>query len=443
MPPLRATRQPLARWIPLAALLAAPLAPSYLAQGAEPPLALNQPRTAPMAVRVDLVLGGGRTAEAAKNESPVELTARLEYLQQQIEPGRAARRYTTALLDGAPALREDRRLVVTELTDAGPTTFAIDGPLRRAEADLLQLAADPLVLNRLLPTGVPAEGKQWTIDKQTAAQLVAIAEPTLGDLSAVMTDLTASHARFRFAGAVHGRADGAETRVDLRGVALIDLRENRITRLNLALQEERATGPATPALDAGMKLNLAIDKAGPEQALTSDELRRALAAESESELLIDPSKGWSLLASRDWFVVRQDQQTTTLRCVKKDRLTAIATLYELPTGKPCTLAQLESDVRRAHGDRMTRILASDQWTTSSGMQCLALGAEGTLADGAPAEWRHYHASAHGRAFALTVTLPVVAGQPVLPVGRQLIETLRLEQPAKAETALRAESPSRN
>ena len=129
------------------------------------------------------------------------------------------------------------------------------------------------------------------------------------EVQSVLDSWNENFAKIRLAGVVHGTADGAAVEQEVRGVYLFDRRLHRVTRLNLAVREERAIGGATPGLDAVAKLQVTIDPIEKSEHLTSDVIARVKDSRPNAvrELSFEaPKLGFRLQHDRQWYDTAED-----------------------------------------------------------------------------------------------------------------------------------------
>ena len=159
----------------------------------------------------------------------------------------------------APKLADDHRLIVLAQADQRPALYCPDAPLDRKQLDLIDVVGDSYAVDRLLPSKQVAEGATWNDDASVMGPLLTFDTVAVCEVQSVLDSWNENFAKIRLAGVVHGTADGAAIEQEVRGVYLFDRRLHRVTRLNLAVREERAIGGATPGLDAVAKLQVTID----------------------------------------------------------------------------------------------------------------------------------------------------------------------------------------
>ncbi|TWT89111.1 hypothetical protein Mal64_26030 [Pseudobythopirellula maris] len=377
-----------------------------------------------VAVRIDLEASGviGAAEEdkqpnamaGAKQPAgrPFQLAAQFAYTETPLAPAagaedgaaslRVLRDYRTAeatITVGKtklkPRLAESNQLLAVESTDRGLRFASLAGPLTREELDLVMALANPIAADRLIPTGPLREGMTWELGARALGPLVALESVTLGEASGVVDAVSGRYARLRFAGAVHGLLDGAETEYDLEGVALLDRRTNRLTRLNLGVAERRAEGPATPAMRTKAKARITFASAGDNRPGQSGdaiaEANRRLDSDEERRLaLLEPGAGVLLLHDAAWRPAGVTREAVTLKRVAGEELVGQTTLRRLPPKRierQPTVEEFANEMRRTLADHSPRIGKTEQWTSPGGERCLRIVSHGVL-DGSPVEWRH-------------------------------------------------------
>jgi hypothetical protein len=389
----------------------------------------------PLTVETSLRYAAQVTAEEASQALPVQGEVTLAYTQQEIASGplgtpRVVRRVDR--ITGAE-LRPEARLLVAEANIEGAKVVAAQGPLTRAELDVLQSAADPIDIDALLPGGEVRDGGTWNIEPAMVGRLMRITPGDVCEVVGIVSDITPTHARLRLAGAIEGSIDGAKVAIDLRGVALFDRGAGRLTKLNLAWKEKRELGPATPAMEASAKLNVAIEAATEESPLDADLIESVAKKALDDRLLVRVAAGgWTLLAERDWFVVAGDRRTTTLRRIEGDKIAAVTTIVA-DSPRKVSLPEFEGEVRHALGKDLSQIVKSQLTPDDGGVERLAVASIGKV-DEQPVAWRHHHLAAAGAALSATTTLRVDdAGSADDTAVRRLIESVR-PLTAQSETA---------
>jgi hypothetical protein len=264
------------------------------------------------------------------------------------------------------------------------------------------------------------------------------------EVQSVLEEFNASFAKIRVAGVVHGTADGAATEQEIRGVYLFDRRLRRITRFNLAVQEKRAIGGATPGLDAVAKLQIKVEPLESCPELETAKLK-TLARSVPGlalELLYDaPRLGYQLQHDRQWFVTSEGREELTLRRVDGNDVVAQCTVLALPPkspGRQTTLEQFQKDVMFSLGKNGGELVRTRQWQNSHRHYCYEVVVRGSV-ENMPVEWHYYlvaRESGHRVSLAVTIESPMV--ERVSAADRALVENLKLYPPMPA-----AQTASRN
>jgi hypothetical protein len=345
-----------------------------------------------------------------------------------------------------PRLADDRRLVIVESASPRPVLYCPGGSLKREQLDLLDVVGSSSVIEQLLPAKPVADGDSWAADQDTMVALLTLDSVAVCEVQSVLEEFNGSFAKVRVAGVVHGTVDGAATEQEIRGVYLFDRRLRRITRFNLAVQEKRAIGGATPGLDAVARLQITIEPLESCPQLESAKIR-ALARSGHRtalELLYDaPKLGYQLPHDRQWFVTSEGREEVTLRRVDGTDVVAQCTVLALPpksSGRQTTLEQFQKDVMYSLGKNGGELVRTRQWQNSHAHYCYEVVVRGSVEE-MPVEWHYYlvaRESGHRVSLAVTIESPML--ERVGAAGRELVERLKLYPPMPAaQTAARLES----
>ncbi len=389
----------------------------------------------PLTVETSLRYAAEVTAEETTQAVPVQGELSLTYTQQELASGPTGAPRVIRRVDRVTGaeLRAEARLLVAEADALGAKVVGANGPLTRAELDVVQAAADPLDIDELLPGGEVRDGGTWKVDPAMVGRLMRLAPAENCELVGVVSDITPTHARLRYAGTIEGVADGAKVAIELRGVALFDRGAGRLTKLNLAWKENRELGPATPAVEATAKLNVTIAEGENGSPINSDDIGLAEKRQLDDRLLVRfAAGGWTLLAERDWFVVAEDRRSATLRRIEGDQIAAVTTIVS-DSPRDLGLPAFESEVRYALGRDLSQIVESQVTPDDNGVARLTVASVGTVEE-RPVAWRHHRLASADAALSATTTLRVdEAGAADDTPVRRLIESVR-PVVAQSETA---------
>ena len=393
---------------------------------------------------------------SADQKLPMSVSAELDYVEQRrAKDAKSASPLAVRYYDQAeavlkvdnsgltPRLAENRRLIAVERDDSRARLYSPDGPLSREQLDLIDVIGNSFYVDQLLPTRPVANGDTWEHDSSMMGPFLALDSVAVCEMKSVLDEHNANFAKVRLAGVVHGMSDGAAIEMDVRALYLFDRRQGRITRLNLAIRENRSIGVATPGVEAVAKLQMTIAPIKSSPRLTNDAVAKATAAKRTPtrDVLFEAAPlGFRVRHDRQWYVTSEQRESTTLRRVDGGDLVAQCTLTALPpksAGRQVTLDQFQKDVTYSLGKSFGELVSSRQWQNAAGHYCFELVARG-LVEEVPVEWHYYLVapeSGHRVSVAVTIEKPMV--ERVAGADRELVESLELfpRMPA-AQTAVR-------
>ncbi len=377
-----------------------------------------------MSVAAKLSYDEKRLNSAAQNTSPGTPLAVRYYdaAEAVIKVGETGR---------SPRLSDDKRLIVLELGKQRPVSFCPDGPLTRAQLDLIDVVGDSYSINRLLPKHPVAEGESWANDASVMGPLLTFDTVAACEVQSVLDEFNANYAKVRLAGDVQGTADGAATEHEVRGVYLFDRKLRRITRLNLAIREKRSIGGATPGIDAVAKVQIKIDPVEKSSHLTDQLIAKSTTASRtplRDVLFESPTMGFRIMHDRQWYVTAERRESVTFRRVDSSDLVAQCTLTILPPkseGRQTSLDQFQKDIVFSLGKNFGELVSSRQWQNAAGLYCYEVVARGVVEE-VPVEWHYYLAAPEsGSRVSLAVTIEKPLLERVGEADRELIDSLQL------------------
>jgi hypothetical protein len=299
---------------------------------------------------------------------------------------------------------------------------------------LIDAAGDSYGVDRLLPAKPVTEGQSWANDAAVMGPLLTLDTVAICEVQSVLDGFNASFAKVRLAGVVHGTADGAATQQEVRGVYLFDRRERRVTRLNLAVRDNRSIGGATPGLDAVAKVQIKLDPIekskhlGDETVVKINDQNRTPSRDLSFE---SATLGFRVKHDRQWYVTAETREAITFRRVDRGDLVAQCTLTALApksAGRQTSLEQFQKDVTYSLGKSFGELVSSRQWQNAAGLYCYQVVARGLVAD-LPVEWHYYLVapeSGHRISVAVTIEKPML--ERVATADRDLVESLQLFPP---------------
>ena len=385
--------------------------------------------------------------EAQQKQLPLEVRGDFEYQEKIVawksdsqEPARSIRQYDLAEAHIKVAeqtsdrqLPEDQRLLLSELRNGESTLVGAKNALTREQFDLVNIVANSLSLDRLLPGREIAEGESWNHDKATVKALLAMDHVAVCEVSSVVIKESDRKVQIRLAGTVDGTVDGAPTEMELRCAYLFHLDEKRIIAFNMAIKETRKSTEIVPGLDVIAKAFVTLTPMGktlkvPEEvAVQASRVQQPL----ERKLVYQsPTGGFSFEYDPAWYITAEERDLFSFRYLHDHQLTAHCNLSVLPPrseGRHTSLDAFERDVREALSEKLETVSASTEWKTKNGYQCLGVIANGTVNE-VPIQWRHYLVAADNcPRLSLAVTLEQSQGKKFADAERQMIDSLRLKR----------------
>lgn len=409
----------------------------------------NTPAGLVQTVTTELQFGGDLLVEQGtdglqRSQMPVSATATLVYDEVRL-PHRdrcSVRHYREVAGETEVAgrrqsltLRESRRLVLAEFEGQSCRFSVNDGVLDRSELDLLDTAANSLVLDELLPQREVQAGDSWQLEAAPMQALTGLDSVGLCEVSAVLAEANDRFARCQLAGAVHGVLHGASVELEIDAVYLFDRHRKQVTQLNIALRENREIGPATPGVDAVAKLRVKIEPAASDSQLAPEVVARVAEAAATGLRLVETRSQQLGFATRHddrWYTAGTRGGEMTVRRVVPEGLVAhgnIATLVAKPLEPDTALADFRRDVLLSLGKDAHGVAREEQWTNEHGCLVMGVVVAGAV-NGAEIEWHAYQVappvdSQQLHRLALTFTVEKAEVERLGSHARDLVDQLEL------------------
>lgn len=352
------------------------------------------------------------------------------------EPRRAVRRYKTAeavikIDQGGvePKLRADRELVLAEASGGRATLVSLTGPLTREELDLIDVPANSLVLDDLLPNRPVDVGDRWQHSDDLMCALLALDAVGQSNVISELKDVAGDRAKIEFAGRVFGAVGGVATEIEVKGKYRYDFTQHRVTGLGLLVKEQRSIGHVTTGLDVVAKLQLALAPTKGDEELNELEIDE-ISLDARRELLLlecpSPTKKFTILHDRDWHLMSDAGDLLALRYVDRGELVAQCNVSALPDVQPGhepPLAKFQSDLQKSLSENFGQFVEASESGDAAGHYIYRVVVEGRVSD-LPIEWRYYlvgDRQGHAAVFAFTVEQELAAR--LADRDRALVSTL--------------------
>jgi hypothetical protein len=392
--------------------------------------------------------------DAAPVRQPITVTARFDFIERPAGgadsgPGKAQaiRRYRDAVadlrIDGKPArttLGQDARVVHVALRGTAPAPYLPQACLTREEADLLDVPFDPLLLDRLRPSGPPAAGTNWTVAADAAAGLLAIDTIEKGELTGRITDLVDGRATLSVSGTIQGAVDGVPTRLVVEAVGTLPVREVAGTpanepqadgsetegsedeasedeasvdagsapawefvgaadRWDVTIRERRQASHVAPGFEVEARVAVSRRPAAAGQGADPAADRPAAAPIASRPVDGGPGRlwyreaagGYDLVHDARWRLVEEGANGTVFRLVDRGALVAQCSITSLPRGDAAAapaVAEVQRDVEQSLGGQFGRFVEATESVREDGTRVVRVVSAGRAGD-LPFRWIHH------------------------------------------------------
>jgi hypothetical protein len=388
-------------------------------------------------------------------EEKVGMACDYEYDEKTLEIGaksddawRSVRNYTVVNVMGdefKPTLRPERRLICAETAGQSTLLFSPNGSLNRTELDLIDVQANTLLWDRLLPDKAVSVNDTWKYSEQFMAAMLGLDEVAKSDVESKLKEVNDKVARFEIAGKVEGAIHGVASQVELKGRYRFDLRLNRVDWLALVIKEDRQTSLVADGLSVNSVFQMTARPINEVPELSNNALRDIapkLKASPETSLLTYDSNvgGWQFDHDRHWYIYRTQRELAVLRMLDRGETLGQCNVSSLPARNPSNLITLEdfqSDVRKALGNNFGEIVEAGEGVDNAGHRTLRVVVDGTSSDMA-IRWIYYHiADSQGRQAAFTFTVEKSLLERFAESDRTLVQSLRF-----TESSVQANQPNK-
>ncbi|MEN6367359.1 MAG: hypothetical protein ABFC88_11125 [Thermoguttaceae bacterium] len=385
------------------------------------------------------------TEDGKPQKEKMSVLCELDYLEKTLAVdqvgGRAIRDYqkvsaTVRIGDSSyqPALAASRRRVVVEAGDQSVVKFLPAGNLLRDELDTIDMQADSLLLDRLLPDRPVGVGDRWAISEPLAAALLGLDEVAKSTVECTLKEVTPTVARFEIGGRVEGAANGVSTVVKLRGRCRFDRRVQRVDWIGWLIQDSRPSSFVTDGMDVVSRLQVLVAPAKEPESLGE----AALAAWSKKmtatpdRLLLSyqsPDGSWRLNYDRGWYLHHQRPQSSVavLRRLDRGELAGQCNLASLAKGDPEKMISIEDfqqDVRRALDKNFGEFVEAGQSANAAKYRVYRVVAEGVASE-IPMRWIYYLITdAEGHQAALTFAVEQSHVKRFADADKPMVDSLR-------------------
>jgi hypothetical protein len=389
------------------------------------PIALRsaKPDGSTQRVVVNLQVGGNlkvsaetKAGDKSGDQVPMSVVAQFDYEEQRIDDGKdadhrlAIRSYnqSQAVLKigdtvTKPQLRDTRKLIAVVANKDDVYLSATSGPLTRDELELIDIPANSLIIDQILPQDDVKVGYRWKPSAEAMARLLAVDAVAKTDAECVLVDAKDGAAEITLEGPVQAAIDGVSTDMEVKGKLIYDMAASKPKSLLLAIKEVRDIGQVGPGVDVVAKLKLTFAPVTESKQLTAEAVQSAELPKSDQAPpleYVSDTKGFHFVYGRKWHITRDDAELVVMRLIDRGDLVTQCnlSLTSLPnppvdpkdpqTAKPpMELSQFQSDVQSALGKLFGRFERASERPTDTGLRLLQAIVAGNAQD-VPIQWRY-------------------------------------------------------
>jgi len=304
--------------------------------------------------------------------------------------------------------------------DAKWVLYSPDTYLSSTELELLEVPANSLAVDGLLPTVAVRQGDTYKPAKEILEKLLALASVNDSDVIGEINALDDSSAKIHFTGKVQGSVAGVPTVLDLVGKMVFDRDLMTCNWLALAIREQREIGKSEPGFDVAATIKMIRKPLEAPQRLSSippaspagpdfggPDFSGQVPADRLYCELSSTSVGFTALQDRRWKMMVDGAGASMMRMIENDRGIAqcdIRPAGAMAAGTQLTMPAFISDVKQSLGSRFGQLLESREELNEFGLRVLRVSAQG-LVEGVPVQWVFLHFSNDsGRRLLATMTV---------------------------------------
>ena len=209
-----------------------------------------------------------------------------------------------------------RRLIAVDVDAGKATLFSPRGMLTSDELELIDISANTLLLDSLLPAKPVAVGQKWRPADKVLGMILQLDEVRRSQVECLLKEVTPAVARIELAGSLSGNFHGVPCQFDVEAKCRFDRQSNRIDWVAMRIDDKREPSGVVQGLDAVATWKIRISPKSESLWLTPRVLADAPAAPSAElcRLLCQPAEAaWQLPHDRCWFLVEEHRDSVALR----------------------------------------------------------------------------------------------------------------------------------
>ena len=388
--------------------------------------------------------------QSGGRSTAIKMDGHLAYEEQVLQSGngrttpiQGLRAYRTAAAQfqvGDKSFQVQLRPEVTRLAffmaEGQFTIFSPENPLTRDELDLLDVIANSILLDQLLPAQPVSMGFSWEIPDEALPGLLGLESITENTLQGRITQITQGFAEAEVSGKVQGRVMGATSQMQVAMRFQWSLMDRRVTALALALRDNRTAGYVDSPFQGTVRLQLTRQRRPEPQLLTPGKIPTLTFPPPEEQTRLvfrSSSGGFQIVHDRRWYVVTDAPDMVVFRLVDQRGLLGQCNLArsDFQGTAQLTLAAFQNNVRQTLGDSFGQFLGADEMESPTGHRLLRIHALGRT-DDLKIHWIYYLlGSPRGGYYAAVFTVDDLSWPLFEEADREFMEGFHFLEPTAA------------
>jgi hypothetical protein len=316
------------------------------------------------------------------------------------------------------------------------TLFSPSGYLTRDELDLIEVPANSLLVDQLLPAEPVAIGAKWSHSETVLAALLGLDAASSAEVSSQLQEVSNDLAKITLDGTLRGAVAGIGTQLEVKAKYTYDLKTKRINWFALLVKEHRAIGHVGPGLDVVAKLIMKVTPAGESVHLGADTLSQRKPVETLSLLEYEAQNhAFRFDYDRRWYVTSDEKDVVILRLIDRGELVAQCNISNATTVQTrLTLAEYQDEIKKSLGANFGQFVQAGEDNHKGGFHMLRVVASGRASE-LPIHWIYYLLTGpDGQRASFSFTLESSLVDRFAEADRQLIDTLKFIAPTQQTAA---------
>jgi len=400
-------------------------------------------------VKIDAVLEVGGVLKFKNKDDvktlPTTVAARFAYEEKQLSIAgerSSVRIYRKAEADvsvnqkpSTSSLRTDRNIVLARAGEGAPEMLSPHARLSADELELIQIPANSVLIEGLLPGKKTAIGGSWKHDDALLCGLLNLDAVSSSDVQSTLAEVVDGAARIELKGTVNGAIGGVATEFELAARYKFDVKARRVTWLAMLLKEKRSIGHVEPGLEMQARVQMLLAPCREPTELAELEPAALEAIGVPEALLVGyESIGgrFGFEHDRRWHVMSDREGVLSLRMVERGELVAQCNVTAVALSDPSkhpTLAQFQADVRRSLDKHFGQFVRVSESANSNGHVVFRAEAIGQVEE-LEITWIYYLVqNTEGRQVVLAFTCEKALLPAMGDADQAIIATLRFLEPA--------------